>query len=88
MDRISNTMYKVKNYFTPNSMITFLLIIVVVIIITYLFVRLGYSVINYQNDAPYIIEDTVTGTTAISYPGSRLLRSYDQKFGLEFSYTF
>lgn len=74
--------------FSSNTLITGLFIIVVIIIIVYLFVRLGYSVSNYQNDSPYIVEDTIQGTTAKSFAGSKLLRSYDQKFGLEFSYTF
>lgn len=74
--------------FSTNSVITIFLVVVIVIIITYLFVRLGFSVQNYQNDSPYIVEETITGTTAVSYPGSKLLRSYDQKYGLEFSYTF
>ena len=81
-------MNSIKSYFNTNTLITLLLIIVIMIIITYLFVRLGYSVMNYQEDSPYIIEDTITGTTATTYPGSKLLRSYDQKNGLEFSYTF
>lgn len=86
--KFSNTMGTVKNYFTANTFITLFLILVIIIIITYLFVRLGFSVMNYQNDAPYIVEDTITGTTAMSYPGSKLLRSFDKKQGLEFSYTF
>jgi len=57
--RFGNTMSSVKSYFTPNTFITLFLIIVVVIVITYLFVRLGYSIMNYQNDAPYIIEDNI-----------------------------
>jgi len=73
---------------TSNSFLYILLIIVILIIIIYLFVRLGYSVKNYQNDSPYIVEDTIIGTNAKSFSGSRLLRSYDQKFGLEFSYSF
>jgi len=71
-----------------NSLITILLIIVILVIVTYLFVRLGFSIKNYHNDAPYIIEDTVQGTVAKSFPATRFLRSYDQKFGLEFSYSF
>lgn len=77
-----------KNFFTSNSLITILLIVVVVIIIIYLFIRLGYSVANYQSDAPYIVEDTIIGSSAKNFPGSKLLRSYDRQFGLEFSYTF
>jgi len=77
-----------SSVFSANTIITGLFIIVVIIIIIYLFVRLGYSVSNYQNDSPFIVEDTIQGTTAKSSPGSKLLRSYDQKFGLEFSYTF
>lgn len=86
--RVSNTMNSVKSYFSSNSLITLFLIVVIIIVITYLFIRLGYSIMNYQNDAPYIVEETILGTTAMSYPGSKLLRSYDQKQGLEFSYTF
>jgi len=71
-----------------NMTITILLIIVILLVIAFLFVRLGYSVSNYNNDAPFIVEDTIQGTNARSFPGSQLLRSYDKKFGLEFSYTF
>ena len=75
-------------FFTSNYLITILLILVIVIILIYLFVRLGYSVKNYQNDSPYIIEETIQGSNAMYFPGSKLLRSYDQPFGLEFSYSF
>ena len=75
-------------FFTSNYLITLLLILVIVIILVYLFVRLGYSVRNYQSDSPFIIEETIQGTNAMHFSGSKLLRSYDQPFGLEFSYSF
>jgi len=71
-----------------NQIINILLIIVIIIIVVYLFIRIGFSVSNFHSDSPYIIEDTVLGTNSRSFPASKLLRSYDQKFGLEFSYTF
>ena len=76
------------SFFSSNKLMTILLIIVILLLLTYLFTRLGYSINNYQNESPYIIEDTIQGTTAKSFPGSLLLRSSDQKFGLEFSYSF
>jgi len=84
----ANSFGNIKSSFSSNTLITILFIIVILIIIVYLFVRLGFSVSSYRNDSPYIVEDTVQGTNARSYAGSKLLRSYDQKFGLEFSYTF
>jgi len=77
-----------RSFFSSNKLMTILLIIVILLLLTYLFTRLGYSINNYQNESPYIIEDTIQGTTAKSFPGSLLLRSSDQKFGLEFSYSF
>ena len=77
-----------KLFFGSNTLMTILLIIVILLLLIYLFTRLGYSINNYQNEAPYIIEDTIQGTTTKSFPGSLLLRSSDQKFGLEFSYSF
>ena len=82
----SSSTSNMGKFFTSNYLITILLILVIVIILIYLFVRLGYSVKNYQNDSPYIIEDTIQGTNAMHFYGSKLLRSYDQPFGLEFSY--
>jgi hypothetical protein len=74
----------VKSFFSSNTLLTILLIIVILLLLTYLFTRLGYSINNYQNESPYIVEDTIQGTTAKSFPGSLLLRSSDQKFGLAF----
>ena len=78
----------VSKFFSSNYLITGLLILVIVIILVYLFVRLGYSVSNYQSDSPYIIEDTIQGTNPTNYYGNKILRSYDQPVGLEFSYSF
>ncbi len=71
-----------QSFFSSNKLMTILLIIVILLLLTYLFTRLGYSINNYQNEAPYIIEETIQGTNAKSFPGSLLLRSSDQKFGL------
>jgi len=84
----SNFGNSAKSFFSSNTLLTVFLIIVILLILVYLFTRLGYSIKNYQNDSPYIVEDTIQGTTPKSFPGSRLLRSSDQKFGLEFSYSF
>lgn len=71
-----------------NSFIFIFIGVVVVLLVIYGFVRLGFDYADYKNNSQYLVEDTMTGSDSKIIKGYKLLPSYDQKYGLEFSYAF
>jgi len=84
----TNIFNKTRNFLSNEGVLLKIsLACVILLVIIFLFVRLSYDIKNYTNDSPFLIEDTSRASDSKVISGRKLIRSYDQKFGLEFSYV-
>ena len=70
-----------------NRIISLIFVAVILALIIYFLVMVSRDYTNYTNNSPYLLMGTKIAKTAKTISGSKVYRSKDAKFGLEFTYS-
>jgi hypothetical protein len=75
---------------TSGKIIYIIIVIIILIMCLYLFLTIRRNFLDYTDGSPWIIRDTIDArqNAQSSIPGPRFALSNDQKYGIEFTYSF
>jgi hypothetical protein len=72
----------------PSFWILILVGLIILLLIIYFFVRLGMDYNNFRKSNPFMIYGTRMANQPLVINGNKLKPSYDQQYGIEFTYSF
>ena len=72
----------------PSFWIMILIGLIILLLIIYFFVRVGLDYQDYKRGSPFVVEGTRIANQPLVVDGNKLKPSYDQKYGIEFTYSF
>lgn len=87
-NRGNGTMGSSMDGIAKNKFLLIFFVIVVVFLVVFFLIKFMQSYFRYRTSKPSIVENTKLGRKSKQMVGKSILKSLNQKSGLEFSYTF
>jgi hypothetical protein len=87
MDSLGNSGNSGNNWGKSNKIISIVFTGIIFALIIYFLVIVSKDYTKYSKNNPYLIRGTKIGKTGLVVPGSKINRSIDGKYGLEFTYS-
>lgn len=70
-----------------NNVLKIVVGICIAIVVVFIVIKLVHTIKDDRSDAPFIIDGTRIANRPKKFPGYKVQASYDQKYGIEFSYS-
>ena len=80
-----------KEFLTSNTLVAKISITLLVFILFVFFLFLGLNILGYWNQGtanPYVVPGMIYGSNSLSVPGTKIQRSNNQEFGMEYTWSF